>query len=170
MNRFVLATSVAAAATILGACQSSQCCSNGKAGDPAALGATKAAFFAGWTKPANAQFTMDPLSKVVSTTDEFLSFDGMSQGTTVIQGWKPYAAMWGPGMNGFTTASLSEAKSLRTWCDGNTAVTASLARIQGTMPNGQSMDMLGHITLVYKWDNASGWRVVHEHMSLPVRE
>lgn len=170
MKPVLVSFSLLAASTILGACQSSQCCSNGKSGDPAALGTAKAAFFAGWTKSANSQFTMDPLSKVVTTTDEFLSFDGMSHGTTVIQGWKPYAAMWGPGMNGFTTASLSEAKSLRTWCQGDTAVTASLARIQGTMPNGQSMDMMGHITLVYKWDSATGWRVVHEHMSLPVRE
>ncbi|MFO0831478.1 MAG: nuclear transport factor 2 family protein [Phycisphaerales bacterium] len=155
-------------ALVLGACQSGQCCKDGAA-NASALGATKAAFFAGWSKSANTPFTMEPLSKVACACDDFLSFDGMSQEKTVISGWKTYADIWGPGMNGFTTASLTEAKPLRTWAGDGVAVTASLAHIQGTMPNGQKLDMLGHLTLVYKWDKGA-WHVVHEHMSMPVKE
>jgi ketosteroid isomerase-like protein len=148
----------------LAACQSAR-----SSGNPAALSAAKSAYFAGWTKSAGKPFTMDALSKSFCTCDDFLAFDGMSQDKTVIHGWNQYAAIWGPGMNGFTTASLSEAKPLRTWCNGDGAVTASLARIQGTMPDGQSMDMLGHLTLVYAWDRGA-WRIIHEHMSMPVKE
>lgn len=153
----------------VGACQTGQRDDDRDEGTAASLNATKAAFFAGWTKNANTQFSMDAVAKSASTSDDFLSFDGMSQNKTVISGWKTYSDIWGPGMNGFTTASLTEAKALRTWVDDGMGVSASIAHIQGTMPNGQKLDMMGHLTLVYKWDNGA-WHIVHEHMSMPVKE
>lgn len=168
-TKYALAV-VLPALALLTACQSSQYRDDDDTqGRAASLNATKAAFFAGWTKSANTKFTMDALSNTVCTCDDFLSFDGMSQDKTVISGWKTYADIWGPGMNGFSTASLSEAKSLRTWFEDDLAVSASIAHIQGTMPNGQKLDTTGHLTLVYKWDKGS-WHVIHEHMSMPVRE
>jgi ketosteroid isomerase-like protein len=133
------------------------------------VNAAKTAFLASWTKSAGQTFTTDALGKHVANSADFLSFDGMSQDKTVIQGWNDYAAIWGPGMNGFTKASLSEVKSLRTWANDDMGVTASIVRIYGEMPNGQTLDAQGHLTLVFA-PSKDGWRVVHEHMSMPVKE
>jgi ketosteroid isomerase-like protein len=135
----------------------------------AEVNAAKSAFLASWTKHAGQAFTTDTLSTHVATSSDFLSFDGMSQDKTVIQGWNDYAAIWGPGMNGFAKASLTEVKALRTWADDDMGVTASIVRIYGEMPNGQTLDMRGHLTLVFA-PTEDGWRVVHEHMSMPVKE
>lgn len=129
------------------------------------------AFLASWTKSEGKPFTTDALSNATDTTPQFLSFDGMSQGKTVIQGWNDYAAIWGPGMNGFTKASLTQTKSLRVWADDDVAATCSIVRVYGEMPNGQKIDMPGHLTLIFHRDGERNpWRVVHEHMSMNVKE
>lgn len=133
------------------------------------VNAAKQAFLASWTKRAGQTFTTDALSKHVANSPDFLSFDGMSQDKTVIEGWNNYAAIWGPGMNGFTNASLTELRAVRTWADDDMGVTASIVRIYGEMPNGQKLEMKGHLTLVFA-PGKDGWRVVHEHMSMPVKE
>jgi len=137
--------------------------------DTAGLNKAKAAYFASWTKTAHAPHTMDDLAKVSETTPDFLSFDGMSSGKTVIEGWKDFAGIWEPGMNGFVTASLTEQKSVRTWIGSDVAITASIAHIQGEMQDGKKLDMPGHLTL--GWQKINGeWKLVHEHMSLGVKE
>ncbi len=135
----------------------------------AGVKAAKTAFLASWTKQPGEMFTTDQLSKTVMTSSDFLSFDGMSQAKTVIEGWDEYASIWGPGMNGFTKASMTEIKALRTWADDDMGITASIVRIQGEMPNGQTLDVQGHLTLVFR-PTDKAWSVVHEHMSMPVRE
>ncbi len=147
---------------------------NGAAEDAAEIASVEKArdaFLASWTKTEGKTFTTDALSKSVDNSNIFLSFDGMSQGKTVIQGWNEYAAMWGPGMNGFTKASLTQTKSLRVWADDDVAATCSIVRIYGEMPNGQKLDMPGHLTLVFHREgDDKPWKVVHEHMSLNVKE
>lgn len=141
------------------------------AADVAGVERARDAFLASWTKTEGKPFTTDALSKSVDNTGAFLSFDGMSQDKTVIQGWNDYSAMWGPGMNGFTKASLTQTKSLRVWASDDVGATCSIVRIYGEMPNGQKLDMPGHLTLVFHRDGeGTPWKVVHEHMSLNVKE
>ena len=170
----LLAVTVAGTCT-LGGCHQSKGSGSGTdsagaiAANTASLNAAKAAFFEGWVRKNGTTFTTEKLSRIVDTSEDFLSFDGMSQDKTVISGWKAYSAIWGPGMNGFTNATLSEVRNVRTWIDGNLAITASIARIYGEMPNNQTMDVQGHLTLGWKKEGGQ-WRVVHEHMSLGVKQ
>lgn len=141
------------------------------AAEIASVGQARDAFLASWTKSEGKPFTTDALSQSVDNSAAFLSFDGMSQSKTVIQGWNEYSAMWGPGMNSFTKASLTQTKSLRVWVDDDVAATCSIVRIYGEMPNGQKLDMPGHLTLVFhRDDERNPWKVVHEHMSMNVKE
>jgi hypothetical protein len=134
---------------------------------------TKTAFLAAWTKEPGQTFTTQKLSQVVSTTMDvpsarFLSFDGMSPTSTVLEGWETYSALWGPGMNGFTKASLTEVRPVGSWANDTMGVTASIVRIYGEMPDGKVMDTQGHLTLTYQKFGDS-WRIIHEHMSLGVK-
>lgn len=141
----------------------------GCATDSAGVAKAKAEFFGSWTKASKQVYTTDKLKTVVANSPDFLSFDGMSQGKTVIEGWQAYADIWGPGINGFQTASLTEQKAVRTWISGDLAITASIAHIQATLPDGKKLDMPGHLTL--GWQKIDGqWKLVHEHMSLGVKE
>ncbi|MDZ4773534.1 MAG: nuclear transport factor 2 family protein [Planctomycetota bacterium] len=136
--------------------------------DSAGIESAKHAFLTAWTKEAGTAFTLDKLSRAVDTSEKFLSFDGMSQEKTVIEGWKAYAGIWGPGINGFASGSLSESRAVSTWIGDDTAITASIARLQAVMPDGNKLDVLGHLTLGYQRHDGE-WRVVHEHMSLGVK-
>lgn len=153
-------------ALALSACRST--CAAGEVEDTAGVESAKRAFLASWTKTDGAPFTLDELSKAVDTSERFLSFDGMSKEETVIEGWRAYSAIWGPGINAFRSASLSEERPVASWIGDDTAITASIAHIQGLLPDGSPLDLRGHLTLGYeKRDGA--WRVVHEHMSLGVK-
>jgi ketosteroid isomerase-like protein len=133
-------------------------------------------FLGAWTKVAATPFTTDALAATVDQP-HFLSFDGMSPHKTVITSWADYAAIWGPGMNAFTTANLSLSQTLSMGMQDDLAYWAGLVRIQGVMPNGEVLDMSGHMTLIlHKHDEPSsqsgdaGWKVAHEHMSLGVKK
>ncbi|MFO0857731.1 MAG: nuclear transport factor 2 family protein [Phycisphaerales bacterium] len=176
MNTKALASLVGLSSmALLASCATSrECCENEAAEDAAEVASVehaRDAFLASWTKTEGKPFTTDALSQSVDNSGAFLSFDGMSQGKTVIQGWNEYSGMWGPGMNGFTKASLTQTKSLRVWVDDDVAATCSIVRVYGEMPNGQKLDMPGHLTLVFHRDGErKPWKVVHEHMSLNVKE
>lgn len=136
--------------------------------DAAGVVAAKGAYFSAWTKSPGEAFTLEKLSRVIDTSNGFVSFDGMSQQKTVIQGWKAYSGIWEPGMNGFKSGSITESQSLSTWTNEAMAMTASIVRIQGETLDGNKLDLLGHLTLgLEKHDGA--WRIVHEHMSLGVK-
>jgi hypothetical protein len=139
--------------------------------DTVGVEAAKAQFLAAWTKKPGETFTTDKLSQVVDTSDSgaFLSFDGMSAGSTVLDSWTKYQGVWGPGINQFTEASLTEMKSLRVWVSTDLAVTSSLVQISGKLPDGSLVNPVGHLTLSFRRVDGK-WKVVHEHMSMPVRQ
>jgi ketosteroid isomerase-like protein len=124
-------------------------------------------FFAAWTKREGEVFTTERLGRVVANSDQFLSFDGMAP-KTVIKGWNEYSATWGPGMNQFTSATLSAAEPISLTGSGSMAVWCGIASIKGNMPDGSKRDMPGHLTLVLSKQSGQ-WRIVHEHMSLGVK-
>ncbi len=136
----------------------------------ASLSLAKSAFFDSWTKNAGETWTAEKLSRVLDNSEMFLSFDGMSSDQTVVRGYAKYAAIWGPGMNGFKTASLSETNVVSTWVSADMAVTASIVRVQGEMADGTKLDMPGHMTLTWQSVGNDAWRIVHEHMSLGVKQ
>jgi ketosteroid isomerase-like protein len=137
--------------------------------DAPGVEAAKRAFFAAWTKTPGAEFNLDKLSQAVEQSEDFLSFDGVSKDNSLIAGWKAYAANWGPDMNGFVSASLTETRPLATWIGDDTAITASIARILVEMPGGEQVDMQSHLTLGYRRHEGT-WRVVHEHLSLDAKK
>lgn len=137
--------------------------------DLAGLNEAKARFLDAWSKAEGETWTTAKLDAVVDNSADFLSFDAMSQEKTVIRGHEAYAAIWGPGMNGFKTAKLSETESVRTWTHCDVGITCSLVRIEGTFPDGTKIDLAGHMTLGWRRDAKTGWRAVHEHMSLGVK-
>ena len=141
---------------------------SGSREDLAGLNAAKAAFLGAWTKAPGETWTPAKLDTTLDGSEDFLSFDAMSQEKTVVRGHDAYTAIWGPGMNQFTTARLSETEAVRTWSHGDLAVTCSLVRIEGTLGDGTKLDMAGHLTLAWK-HTRTGWRAVHEHMSLGVK-
>ncbi len=154
-------------AALISGCQASG--PNLPSGGLESLNVAKSAFFDSWTKNAGETWTTERLSRVLENSDAFLSFDGMSTDKTVVRGYAQYAAIWGPGMGGFKTARLSETENVHTWLSSDMAVTASIVRVQGEMADGTKLDIPGHMTLAWN-RKGSSWSLVHEHMSLGVKQ
>jgi ketosteroid isomerase-like protein len=133
--------------------------------DVSGIEAAKRAFFESWTKEEGTAFTLEKLSQAVETSEDFVSFDGATEGRPVIAGWKEYASVWGPAMNEFESASLTEARPVATWIGDDTAITASIAHIRIGTNDGAQIDLRAQLTLGYRRHDG-GWRVVHEHISV----
>lgn len=133
-------------------------------GDPSGVSRAKDAYFAAWTKKDGETFTTDRLSKVILTTDEFYSIDGMAPMPT-IEGWDAYQKTWQAGMNQFKNAQLIETSTPRSWNGPGVASTVSECRVTGTMPDGTKLDIPARVTLVYRKFNGQ-WRIVHENMGV----
>lgn len=136
-------------------------------GDPAGVAKARSAYFAAWTKKDGETFTTDRLSKVVLTTPEFYSIDGMAP-TPTIQGWDAYQATWAAGMNQFKSAQLIEVSTPNTWNSHDLAATTSECRVTGTMPDGSKLDMPAMVTLVFRKVHGE-WRIVHENMNVQAK-
>ncbi|QOI99596.1 MAG: nuclear transport factor 2 family protein [Phycisphaeraceae bacterium] len=135
--------------------------------DQANLLAARDAYFAAWTKGPG-PFDMAALERVCDNTSTFLSFDAISPSTTIIRGWGAYAGIWSQALAGYTSASLTPDEHLAAFMTGHSAWTASLARVNGTLPDGTVLDVPVHVTLVWQLHGRE-WRIVHEHVSAPVR-
>jgi ketosteroid isomerase-like protein len=170
MTRRTLACVAVGGLVLLGGCATSSNRPADAAPDLDGANAAKLRFLESWTKPAGTTFTTEPLAATLDPTPgAFLSFDAMSQNDTVLNGTAEYLAVWGPTMNGFTHAKLTETKPLRAWADRDLAVTSSIVRIDGELPDGKQLDMPGHLTLVFRKIDGK-WLVTHEHMSLGVKD
>lgn len=137
-------------------------------GDPAGVAQARSAYFAAWTKNEGETFTTDRLSKVILTTPEFYSIDGMAP-TPTIQGWDAYQATWATGMNQFKSAQLVEVSTPNTWNSHDLAATTSECRVTGTMPDGTTLDIPARVTLVFRKVHGQ-WRIVHENMNVPPKQ
>jgi ketosteroid isomerase-like protein len=159
MSKF-LPIALAASTLLLAACQGG--------GDPSGIAKAKDAYFAAWTKSDAEPFTTARLAKVIETSPDFFSIDGMAPSPT-LSGWKAYEATWAAGMNQFKSAKLVEVSTHRTWLGNGFAASASEVRVTATMPDGTKLDMPAHVTLVFQQIHGE-WRVVHENMNLPPKQ
>ncbi len=142
----------------LAACQ---CCKP----DAAGVASAKSAYFAAWTVKEGETFTTEKLSHAMSNSPDFYAIDDMAPGQ-IVDGWKAYSDLWGPGMKQFKTAQLVEVSTNRTWLGTEGAATASTVRITGTKTDGTKLEIPANVTLVYKREGGE-WRIVHENMNIP---
>lgn len=136
--------------------------------EPASLRAAKQQFYDAWTKQAGEPFDPSRVAAIVDDGAVFLSFDAFSPESTTIDSRADYLRIWSAGMNGFTTARMTEARALSAWTSGDGALTTSIVHVHGEMPDGKVLDTDAHLTLGWRRSEA-GWRVVHEHMSTGVK-
>ena len=157
MTRAVAALWLGSSLLVLGGCWSG--------GNAAGVAKAKDAYFAAWTKKDGEKFTTDRLARVIQTTDDFFSIDGVAPTPTLV-GWKTYESTWAGGMNQFQAAQLVEVSTHRTWVGDDMAATASACRVTGTLGDGTKLDMPANVTLVFKYIDGE-WRIGHENMNVP---
>jgi uncharacterized protein (TIGR02246 family) len=78
-----------------------------------------------------------------------------------------YRKDWEAFMGAYKGPVKFEVSDLALEVDGPVAWSHSVQRLTGTDPTGQPSDTTVRVTDVYR-KTADGWRIVHEHVSVPV--
>jgi ketosteroid isomerase-like protein len=116
-----------------------------------------------------ASFDQDRLARVYDTS-AIVAFDTNSPASTILSGWKTYSDTWVPYMKGagfWETVSVNVVKTEVVGDFGYSAITyTASAQPEGT---ANREVYTNHATLIWKKSD-NGWKIVHEHISNPVKK
>ncbi|PRX55367.1 YybH family protein [Flagellimonas meridianipacifica] len=113
-------------------------------------------------------YRIEKIEHLYSHTEELLAFDLMSPERTVIRGWESYKAIWVPAMRNFDTWTITGLSDVEITVDKSMALTTLLFTGEGELKDGTPVKGEFHSTLVWK-KSGEGWKIVHEHVSGPVK-
>jgi ketosteroid isomerase-like protein len=122
-----------------------------------------------WSPKADvAKFDEKRLARVYDTK-AILAFDTNSPASTIMNGWKAYSETWVPYMKGAGFWETVKVDVIKSDVVGDFAYTA-LTYTASAQPEGTANREIytNHATLVWK-KSENSWKVVHEHISAPVK-
>ncbi|MEM9289580.1 MAG: nuclear transport factor 2 family protein [Pseudomonadota bacterium] len=116
----------------------------------------------------DAGFDEDAIGALYDNTDAFSAFDTLMPTTSVMNGWASFSENW--------TGALSVMKGFRCWLEdclettvvGEVAWTRLILGVSAhNSATGEAIKGKQQVTLI--WRKSDDWRIVHEHLSGPVR-
>lgn len=118
--------------------------------------------------PGNKPFDFSVLENFYWQDEELLAFDTLSPQSTRIQGWQTFEAIWKPFMANLAEWRIEPVGEVRILPGDKIAVAALIWHGTGTTTAQESVDTTAHTTQVWE-KRHSQWRIIHEHISNPVR-
>ncbi|MEO0412776.1 MAG: nuclear transport factor 2 family protein [Pseudomonadota bacterium] len=108
------------------------------------------------------------IGALYDNTDAFTAFDTLMPSTSVMEGWDTFAANW--------TGALKRLNDFKCWLEdcleitvvGEVAWTRLILGVSADdQETGERLEGAQQVTLI--WRKSDDWRIVHEHLSGPVR-
>ena len=124
--------------------------------------------FIAWS-PGERDFSAGHVADFYEQTEQYFAFDTLMPATSIMKGWQSFADNWELALtklNNFR-CELKEIISLEV--RGDVAWTGlRLAVSANEIETGRKLDTTQQVTLI--WEKQGGtWRIMHEHLSGPVR-
>ena len=123
--------------------------------------------FAAWSV-GDGGFDDATIGEIYEKTPEFTAFDTLMPTTSVMEGWDDFARHW--------TGALEVMKEFRCWAEdvletrimGDYAYTRLILGVTArNAQTGEKLEGDQQVTLI--WRKTDDWRILHEHLSGPVR-
>ena len=124
--------------------------------------------FDGWS-PGTGKFTMERVESLYDRGSNFLAFDTLMPTTSIMDGWPSFLYHWEQAISGMRRFECQLEDILRLEVQGDLAWTALLLSVDAELDDGhQQLSAEQQVTLIWQ-RHEDGWRIVHEHLSGPVR-
>lgn len=115
-------------------------------------------------------FDKKKFEEIYDRSPRFVAFDQVSPSTTVIDGWHDYRRLWFPILDEYKSWNLSRYKMKYMHVGIDNAVTAFTFRSEVQHEDAEKASEASfHVTLVWH-KTRKGWRIIHQHLSGPVRD
>jgi ketosteroid isomerase-like protein len=113
-------------------------------------------------------FSFNGYEHLYINTDELLAYDNVAPRDTQIDGWKTYRSIWEPVINAnFTGQEITRFEIQRVAVSGDLAWSAITFWFRAKN-QGKPFYSSQHGTHIWRKVNGK-WRIVHEHMTAPVK-
>ena len=114
-------------------------------------------------------FTMNRVDDLYEHSDRFLEFNTISPAGTITQGYDNFQALWEPTMQASTHAYTTLDDDLQVITDGKLGLTTFTFETEFIdRQSGERIADRGHASMVWS-KQGDRWKIVHEHVSTPVR-
>lgn len=124
---------------------------------------------AGWTPLANAKdWTIENVADFYNLSDTYLALDTIMPIASVMLGGDAFKRNWESEVAKMQTFQCELQEIVSQEIYGDSAWTGLIFRTQFVQETGEPVDMLIQTTLVWRKFNGK-WKIVHEHLSDPVR-
>lgn len=125
--------------------------------------------FLGWS-PAQDSFSIEDVAEFYDNSERFFAFDTLMPTTSIMKGWKSFTDNWEAVLSRqlrdfvctLEEITFHEVSGDISWMGLRLSVTAE------EIETGNAFSTEQQVSLV--WENQEGvWRIIHEHLSGPVR-
>lgn len=113
-------------------------------------------------------FDESAIGPLYDTSDAFSAFDTLMPSTSIMNGWRSFADNWSAALEVLHDFKCWLVDCLEVTIVGEIAWTRLILGV--TARNSQTGEMIeGEQQVTLIWRKSDDWRIVHEHLSGPVR-
>ena len=118
--------------------------------------------------PGEKKVNFTDLEQLYWRENELLTYDTLSPVSTIISGWQSFEQVWKPFLNNLSAWRIELVGDPKFFDSPELTVAALVFHGVGRTEVGEAVDVTAHATLVWLWRQGV-WRIIHEHVSHPVR-
>lgn len=124
--------------------------------------------FVAWS-PGKGEFSTEHIADFYDHTERYFAFDTLMPTTSVMTGWQSFAHNWELALNGLNNFQCELTEIISLEVRGDVAWTGLRLAVSAVeTASGKLLDTTQQVTLI--WERQDGtWRIIHEHLSGPVR-
>lgn len=124
--------------------------------------------FVAWN-PGDGPFSADHVAGFYDQTEQYFAFDTLMPTTSVMKGWQSFADNWELALTQLKNFQCELKEIISLEVRGDVAWTGLRLAVNAVeIETGKKLDTTQQVTLIWE-KQGDTWRIVHEHLSGPVR-
>ena len=128
------------------------------------------AIFPAWS-PGRNEFSIDDIADYYVQSEDMFAFDTLMPSTSVMDGWQSFADNWNQALAAMDNFNCHMAELLNIHVKDDIAWSALILNVSAEIrATGETIDGSQQVSLVWIKEADGVWRIIHEHLSGPVRK
>ncbi len=137
--------------------------------DEAAIRKRLEDIFPAWSPGVN-EFSIDDIADYYVQSEDMFAFDTLMPTTSVMDGWQSFADNWTGALGSLDNFRCHMAELINVHVKGDIAWSALILNVSAeSRDTGEKIDGSQQVSLVWIKETDGVWRIIHEHLSGPVR-
>ena len=125
--------------------------------------------FPAWS-PGRNEFSIGDIADYYVQSENMFAFDTLMPTTSVMDGWQSFADNWKQALGAMDNFNCHMADLINVHVRGDIAWSALILNVSAEVTEtGETIEGSQQVSLVWVKEADGAWRIIHEHLSGPVR-